>query len=113
MHRALVAFVFLAGITRPKLFWGHIAVNPALHRNLAFFRDYQPSAGAERARLFISAGTLDDPRFREPALEWIDSSMVREDSHLYLEVAALIGEHDASAAPTAYRAGLRRLFAEQ
>lgn len=65
-------FVMYTALTRPELFWGHIAVNPALHRNLTFFRDYQPPTGAERGRLFIGAGTLDDPRFRVPANEWID-----------------------------------------
>ena len=30
-------FVLHAALTEPDLFWGHIASNPALHRNLAFF----------------------------------------------------------------------------
>lgn len=106
-------FVMYTALTRPELFWGHIAVNPALHRNLAFFRDYKTPTGAERARLFIGAGTLDDPRFRVSANEWIDSWKAREDSHLELKVAELTGEHHASAAPAAYRAGLRWLFEEQ
>ncbi len=103
-------FVLYTALTRPELFWGHIAVNPALHRNLAFFRDYRATAGEQRTRLFIGAGTLDDPRFREPALGWIAEWKGRDGSHLDLEVASLAGEHHASAAPAAYKAGLRWLF---
>jgi predicted alpha/beta superfamily hydrolase len=103
-------FVLYTALTRPELFWGHIAINPALHRNLAYFRDYPSAAGTQRTRLFVGAATLDDPRFREPALEWIDEWTGREESHLDLEVASLAGEHHASAAPAAYKAGLRWLF---
>jgi len=103
-------FVLYTALTRPELFCGHIAVNPALHRNLAFFRDYPATAGKQRTRLFIGTGTLDDPRFREPALEWIAEWKGRDGSHLDLEVASLAGEHHASAAPAAYKAGLGWLF---
>lgn len=103
-------FVLYSALTRPDLFWGHVAVNPALHRNLAFFRDFPSTAGAQRTRLFVGAATLDDPRFREPALEWIAEWKGRDESHLDLEVASLTGEHHASAAPAAYKAGLRWLF---
>jgi predicted alpha/beta superfamily hydrolase len=30
-------FVLYTALTRPDLFWGHIASNPALHRNLPFY----------------------------------------------------------------------------
>lgn len=103
-------FVLYTALTRPALFWGHIAINPALHRNLAFFRDFPAQPGVEATRLFVAAATLDDPRFREPANEWIDAWKDRDDSHLDLEVAVLAGEHHASAAPVAYRIGLRWLF---
>lgn len=103
-------FVLYTALTRPELFWGHIAINPALHRNLAFFRDFPARPGAAPARVFVGAGTLDAPRFREPAREWIDAWSNREGSRLDLEVASLIGEHHASAAPEAYRVGLRWLF---
>ena len=106
-------FVLYTALTRPGLFWGHIAINPALHRNLAFFRDYPAKPEGEHARVFVGAGTLDAPRFREPAREWIDAWINREGSHLDLEVAWLAGEHHASAAPEAYRVGLRWLFNEQ
>ncbi|WP_292288947.1 alpha/beta hydrolase-fold protein, partial [Marivita sp.] len=106
-------FVLYTALTRPGLFWGHIAINPALHRNLAFFRDYPSKPDGGRARLFVGAGTLDAPRFREPALEWIDAWIDRADSHLDLEVASLEGQHHASAAPEAYRVGLRWLFNDQ
>jgi len=106
-------FVLYTALTRPALFWGHISINPALHRNLAFFRDYPVEKDAARARLFVGAGTLDAPRFRQPAREWIDEWTNRDESHLDLEVALLAGEHHASAAPVAYREGLRWLFGER
>ena len=103
-------FVLYTALNRPELFWGHIAINPALHRNLAFFHDFPVNPDAQRTRLFIGAATLDEPWFREPALEWIDEWTDRDESHLDLEVAQLAGEHHASAAPAAYKAGLRWLF---
>lgn len=104
-------FVLYSALTKPSLFWGHISINPALHRNLAFFRDYPSRPEAEVTRLFVGAGTLDDQRFRQPALEWIEEWTGREEKNqLDLEVASLAGEHHASAAPAAYKAGLRWLF---
>lgn len=103
-------FVLYTALTRPELFWGHIAINPALHRNLSFFHDFPINPDARHTRLFIGAATLDDPRFREPVRKWIDEWTGRGGSHLDLEVAQLAGEHHASAAPAAYKAGLRWLF---
>lgn len=106
-------FVLYTALTRPELFWGHISINPALHRNLSYFRDFRPSPDASRTRLFVGMGTLDAPRFRQPAGEWIEAWSRRGDSHLQLEVVSLAGEHHASAAPVAYRTGLRWLFDER
>ncbi|MEX0916431.1 MAG: alpha/beta hydrolase-fold protein, partial [Wenzhouxiangellaceae bacterium] len=83
-------FVLYTALTRPELFSGHIAVNPALHRNLAFFRDYPSNATAERTRLFVGVATLDEPGFREPALEWIEEWTGHDESHVDLEVASLV-----------------------
>ncbi len=61
-------FVLFSALTRPDLFWGHIASNPALHRNLPFFLQNHAAAGdaAPTARVFFASGTLDDPSFRRP-----------------------------------------------
>lgn len=66
-------FVLYTAQTRPGLFWGHIASNPALHRNLNFY--LAPAAahapGSERPRLFVGTAEYDEPRFKAPVLEWI------------------------------------------
>ena len=64
-------FVLFAAQTRPGVFWGHIASNPALHRNLGFFLESSPRVPTSSPRVFVASGSEDDPVYREPALEWI------------------------------------------
>ena len=75
-------FVVYAASFAPGLFWGHIASNPALHRNLDFFTgSAQPASREAPTRLFVGSASDDAERFRAPA-------------------------------PAAFRAGLRWLFEE-
>ncbi|HXV62852.1 MAG TPA: alpha/beta hydrolase-fold protein [Vicinamibacteria bacterium] len=106
-------FVLYTSLTRPGLFWGHIASNPALHRNLPFFLSWQgegampPSGG----RVFVASGSLDDPRFREPALEWIQHwSNDGVSKPWELRAITLDGHTHFSAGPGAFLAGLRWLL---
>lgn len=105
-------FVLYTALTEPNLFWGHIASNPALHRNLPFFlRMHAKSASAgERSRLFVASGTNDDPRFREPALEWIEHWSDFDDRPWQLKTMNLDGHSHMSAPPSSFRQGLRWLF---
>lgn len=105
-------FVLFTALTQPRLFWGHIASNPALHRNLEFF--LRPAAEVDtdgvRPRLFVSSGSEDDPRFRQPALEWIAHWAGVEAAPWDLKTATLEGQTHFSAAPEAYRRGMAFLF---
>ena len=53
-------FVLFTAQTKPELFWGHIASNPALHRNLEYFLDTVPDEQAD-TKLFVGSATNDDP----------------------------------------------------
>lgn len=105
-------FVLYTALTKPDLFWGHIASNPALHRNLPFFleRHWQASPDRNPSRLFVSDGSLDDPSFRAPALQWIAHWSAAADKPWELHTMDLEGQSHMSAAPEAFRQGMRWLF---
>jgi predicted alpha/beta superfamily hydrolase len=104
-------FVLFTALTRPNLFWGHIASNPALHRNLPFFLErfsYAQETG--NSKLFVGSGTLDDPEFREPAREWIRHWNGRIKKPWELRTMDLDGHTHMSAPPAAFRQGMHWLF---
>lgn len=106
-------FVLYTAQTQPALFWGHIASNPALHRNLPFFLQMHadvPSVDG-RSYLFVGSGSDDDPRFREPALEWIDHWTRSPEKPWYLRAETLDGHGHFSAPPASFRRGIKWLFA--
>lgn len=108
-------FVLYSALTEPGLFFGRIASNPALHRNLPFFLGWHgpdpvPTIGGY---LFVSSGEYDDPRFREPALEWIGHWQKAPDKPWALETQTLSGQSHFSAAPVAYRNGLKWIFSSR
>ena len=103
-------FVLFAAQTRPDIFWGHIASNPALHRNLSYFLEKRPDPTDATPRLFVSSGAEDDPVFRIPALEWMETWAGRSDLPWDLETVSLDGHSHFSAPPAAYRAGMQWLF---
>ena len=104
-------FVLYTAQTRPGLFWGHVASNPALHRNLEFFLErHVPAGTVSGSRLFVGSGTNDDPVFREPALAWIDRWGDEDDLPWTLYTTDLEGESHMSAPPTSFRRGMRWLF---
>lgn len=107
-------FVIYTAFTQPDLFWGHVASNPALHRNLPFF--LQPpttSASAnERSKLFVGSGTNDSPRFREPAVQWIAHWDGRADLPWELKTVDLDGHSHMSAPPVSFREGMIWLFSD-
>jgi len=105
-------FVLYTALTSPNLFWGHIASNPALHRNLPFFLEShaEPATATERSRLFLGSGTLDDPMFRVPAVKWIEHWSGRDDNPWLLRTMHLDGHTHMSAPPASFRQGMRWLF---
>jgi hypothetical protein len=106
-------FVLYTALTQPELFWGHIASNPALHRNLPFFLErfsYARETGP--SKLFVGSGTLDDPQYREPAQEWIRHWNARSKKPWQLKTMDLEGHTHMSAPPAAFRHGMRWLFSE-
>ncbi len=64
-------FVLYTALTRPDLFWGHIASNPALNRNLDFYLEPHPKAGSTRSRLFVARGSEDEAVYRRPGQAWM------------------------------------------
>jgi len=107
-------FVLYTALTKPNLFWGHIASNPALHRNLPFFlRKHGPTATrGEQSKLFVGSGSLDDPRFREPALRWIEYWSNNDDNPWKLRTMNLDGHTHMSAPPASFRQGMSWLFSK-
>lgn len=108
-------FVLYTALTEPRLFWGHIASNPALHRNLPFFLQSHRAASSagEPSRLFVASASQDDPEYRLPALRWIEHWTSRDDAPWQLETMILDGHSHMSAPPASFRQGMRWLFSSQ
>ncbi|MDX1380110.1 MAG: alpha/beta hydrolase-fold protein [Xanthomonadales bacterium] len=102
-------FVLFTASVTPGLFQGHIASNPALHRNLDWFLAHPDpeSVHTPVAALFVSSATGDDPQFRGPAMRWIEHWDGAKSLPWLLETRDLRGHGHFSAAPVAYRDGLR------
>jgi predicted alpha/beta superfamily hydrolase len=107
-------FVLYTSLTMPDLFWGHIASNPALHRNLPFFlqTDGNTASAGEQSKLFVASGSLDDQRFRAPALEWIEHWSNNDNNPWELKTMILDGHSHMSAPPTSFRQGMTWLFSK-
>jgi len=107
-------FVLFTALTKPNLFWGHIASNPALHRNLQFFleRHGEVTTVGEQPRLFVATGSMDEPRFRMPVLEWIEHWSNKEDNPWRLRTVVLDGHTHMSAPPASFREGMSWLFSK-
>jgi predicted alpha/beta superfamily hydrolase len=105
-------FVLYTAQTKPTLFWGHIASNPALHRNLPLFLQMHPATPADgvESRLYVANGSDDDPRFREPNVQWMEHWANVENRPWYLRAETLQGHTHFSAPPAAFRQGMAWLF---
>ena len=107
-------FILYSALTEPELFWGYIASNPALHRNLDFFlrKTQVENENPNPPRLFVSSGSQDDPVYREPALVWMKHWNQQERLPWSLRTMTLEGQSHFSAAPEAFRQGMRWVFDE-
>lgn len=105
-------FVLFTAQTEPELFWGHIASNPALHRNLPFFLELHGDgkADAMQSRLFVGSGSHDEPQFREPALAWIEHWTSKDELPWALKAVTLDTHTHFSAPPASFRQGLKWVF---
>lgn len=105
-------FVLFTAQTRPTLFWGHIASNPALHRNLPFFLQLHMDAApkGERPRLFVGSGSEDEPVFRQPAMRWIEHWTTTREVPWDLKAVTLETHTHFSAPPASFRQGMKWLF---
>jgi predicted alpha/beta superfamily hydrolase len=104
-------FVLYTAQTEPGLFWGHIASNAALHRNLALFLEMRPENPRHESYLFIGDATGDAARFYEPRQEWIRHWTAQSELPWHLHVERLEDHDHFSAVPAAFRQGIRWLFA--
>jgi len=105
-------FVLYSAQTRPDLFWGHIASNPALNRNLQLFLELHPDSPTTASHLFVGSASNDESRFREPVLEWIEHWSRQDSMPWRLRVETLEGHNHFSAPPESFRRGIRWLFTD-
>ena len=107
-------FVFYAAQNKPSLFYGYIASNPALHRNLEFYLESKslPINRIKPPRLFVSSGGDDELIFREPAIKWFQFWNGQKKRPWNLKTSILEGQSHFSAAPEAFREGLKWIFLE-
>ena len=106
-------FVLYTALTEPDLFWGHIASNPALHRNLPYFLARPGDDRQTSSKLFVTSGADDNERFRTPALAWIEHWTAQEDTPWTLRAKTLPDETHFSPAPTVFRQGIAWLFEDE
>lgn len=90
----------------PDLFYGHIASNPALHRNLEYFSKGVLKKG-EMQKVFVSTADGDDKRFLGPATEWINSRKKTMPSHWIFKSVQFEGHNHFSPATESFRQGLK------
>jgi len=103
-------FVLFSAQTKPGMFWGHIASNPAMHRNLDYFLSERPAASSD-SLLFVSSATRDEDVYRMPYLAWAKHWRATESKPWKLIAMDLEGHTHFSAAPAAFRQGLSWLYA--
>ena len=106
-------FVMYTAHTQPDLFWGHIASNPALHRNVEF---YLPSntdiPESPQTKLFVVSASHDAERFKVPATQWINEWAIEAKKPWNLEVNILEGHNHYSPPPNSFRQGMKWLFGD-
>ncbi len=103
-------FVLYAAFQHADLFYGFVASNPALHRNREYFESIIPSSAMQTGQLIIAIGEHDAPQFAEPAQHLTKVLGARRNLPWQMAVVELAGESHFSAAPAAFRQGLRRIF---
>ena len=106
-------FVLYSALTEPGLFWGRIASNPALHRNLPFFLQPPGRVNSADSKLFVASATADDPQFRQPARAWIEHWNAQESTPWTLRAVDIEGYGHFSLVTESYRQGMEWLFEQE
>jgi predicted alpha/beta superfamily hydrolase len=88
-------------------FWGHIASNPAIHRNTQYYLELDNKANSQ-TKLFISSAQNDDDQFKKPLKKWLKHW--KSFKKWQLKVFKLKDHNHFSAAPQAFRNGMKWLF---
>ncbi len=113
LYWSLLALMLTLTVPAAAVDTQYLASNPALHRNLPFFLErfsYAQETGS--SKLFVSSGTLDDPRVRKPAQEWIRHWNGRIKKPWRLKTMDLENHIHMSAPPAAFRQGMHWLVSE-
>ena len=86
-----------------------LVCHPAIHRNVEYYLDLDNKADAQ-TKLFISSAEKDDDRFKKPLKKWLKHWKYYKKWQFKLDK---IKEHNHfSAAPIAFRNGMKWLFKE-
>ena len=101
-------FVMFNALFKPDTFWGLIASNPAIHRNLDFYTQ-DAVRGKSSPNLFISRARNNDKRFAEPLNQWV-ASQDNKTSTYQLKISWVENHNHFSVAPESFRNGLMWLF---
>ena len=102
-------FAIHAAMSRPELFSTFVAINPALHANLAYFMQLEAAPRSPATSLILALGTEEAPRYREPIETWLTARRIVAETTVGLEVIQLEGRHHATSAPAAWFEVIRRL----
>jgi predicted alpha/beta superfamily hydrolase len=102
-------FVLFSAFSNPGLFAGHIASNPALHRNLDYFINLPVNQKAGTTKLFVVSGSEDFPEYAMPRNNWISHQMKTKPA-IDLEIETIEGYGHFSLAPEAFRQGLAHII---
>lgn len=103
-------FVLFSARTRPALFWGHIASNPALHRNLDSFLTDVPNKGAT-THVFVAGAADEVDVYRTPRRTWQNHWSAQPPKNWKLRIEETAGHSHVSLPPVAFRQGLAWLYA--
>lgn len=99
-------FVLYTAMTQPDLFHGHIASNPALHRNLELFLKPIESNDEQSSALFVASASGDDEIYRGPAMQWINHWGSKTSTPWQLKAISVDGYGHFSLAPESFRRGV-------
>lgn len=100
-------FTLLTALTRPELFGFYLSINPALHRNVDYFRQLEPAQRTAPTPILITRSTEEQPRFSGPLQQWLRHWQAGNDGALALDIRWLANQHHASSAPAAYREAMQ------
>ena len=103
-------FVLYSAMTKPNLFWGHIASNPSLEPNKEFFFQELGFPASTDSNLFFSSGTRDIERLRGEALELFEHLKTQKIRPWLLKTMSLDGETHAAGIVNVYRNAMMWLF---